>query len=423
MSKKWASKRFVPMIAVMIVFQSLTGVNAAHADCVSVNDLINQAPASGTYITCGGDDLSYRVPIQGPFVFQGATYEYIWTTTNSEFILSNYSEYPWEGNYSFIRINGTDLVVLGFAGSNGTSGGSTVRSDEFFNIEVRNNSSRVDISARFYGPYSDDLSTPIGPLNRNVLRLDVAPDRTVSFRYFIEPANGGNYNNYTLSSSCYLANQGEREFTLEECGVTRVDSLALLNLGAPVGVIPTKYLISTSPVTISQTSDSVICNGASYKEVTRGLASEDVTLTSQIFSLLVDGQVISKSTTSEKKAIFMKKDLPTSGVATCSQLVIKNDSALLVYSLTNSWMQAAAKERNAKINKIKSDYTIQAKKLMDEKLSHLNSKSGISYREATSIWTKALSQAKETRDNAIKAVNASGSKTASEAGMQIELKK
>ena len=176
-------------------------------------------------------------------------------------------------------------------------------------------------------------------------------------------------------------------------------------------------------MTISQTSDSVICNSASFKEVSRGLTSEDITLTSQIFSLSVDGQVIAKSTTSEKKAVFMKKDLPTSGIATCSQVAVKDDSALLVNSLTNSWVQASAKERNAKINKIKSDYTIQVKKLMDEKLSHLNSKSGISYREATSTWVKALSQAKETRDNAIKAVNASGSKTASEAGMQIELKK
>ena len=416
-----SGRKVLLLVSFVLAFQGILGASSANAACVSVNDLAAITSTNGTFETCGGDDLSYRIPISGSVIFGGITYTSIYATNNSIITFGredwNYSSFP---NTPSISLDANDWVEDGFVGYDGAPWDFVTnpnRADEFFIITVSDNTFRVDISARPYSTYADGYSyndatglmtyVPNGSPTRLILNFVRKSDGTLRITSFSSDAT-----DTSLRNGCVLS-EGATAISLAECGILEVATVeAILN------EMPTNYLVATTPLVVSQTKDAIICTSATLKYMADGVQTSAPKLTAQSYAVKVDGKIVAQKSTLDASASFDKKLLPTSGVATCSQVATQDGSQVVVESEISTTTGDAAKARKAEVAKIHADFKAESQKLMSAKLAVLNSNSASTYREASEKWQAALLDAQLARDAAIKAAYAKEIQASFNAGMK-----
>lgn len=421
---KSPSQKLLVTVSLVLAFQGILGASSANASCLTSAQMATLSPASGSFETCGGDDIAYKIPISGSVVFGGVTYTSVFATTNSVISFgygdTNYASFPITPS---ISLDAYDWMIDGFG--DGAYGGSFYRgldrTDEFFNITVSGDTFRVDISARLFetygvGSYYDATSgtynyVPQGTATRLILQFVRQSDGTLKIRSFSSDAA-----NLALRNGCVLS-PGASAISLSECGIIEVATLEAITVEEKIN-----YLVATTPLKVSQTKDAITCSSATLKYMVQGVQSQEPKLTSQSYAIKVDGKVVAQKSTLDSSASFDKKLLPTSGVATCSQVATQEGSQVTVESEISTATGDAAKVRKAEVAKILADFKIEAQKLMDAKLAHLAPGSTISYRDASEQWKAALLKAELARDAAVKATYAKEAKASYDAGMKVDIK-
>ena len=414
--------KLLVLVSFTLAFQGIIGASSANASCISVNDMAAISNGSGTYVTCGGDDLSYRIPISGAVVFGGVTYTSIYATGNSVITFGvgdgTFSQFPQTPS---ISLDAQDWVQDGFVSENGENSYQVNpdRTDEFFNITVNGETFRVDISARPYGTYGDGYSVSGGL----VTYVPQGSPTRLSFS-FVRNSNGtlristftSDATNTGLRNGCVLS-QGATAISLAECGVYEAATIEELTNDKKID-----YLVATTPLLVSESKDQVICTSANLNYMIQGVQAEAAKLTSQTYSLNVNGVSVAHKSTLDKSAAFEKKLIPTTGTVTCSQVATQNGSQVTVESTISTAEKDAAKVRKAEVDKINATFNAEAKKLLETKLSQLALGDMKKYKEASAQWKAALDKAQQTRDLGVSAALAKEAKAPYEAGMKIELK-
>jgi len=144
-------KKLLGVICAGIILGGTSAITTASATPCLNSAAMDIASGQGTYETCGGDDVTYRIPLVQPVQFGGVTYTDVYATTNSVVTLgepdANYSSFP---STPSISLQASDWVERGWNGNNGVF----VNTDEFFNITTIPNGFTVDLLARRYSEYS-----------------------------------------------------------------------------------------------------------------------------------------------------------------------------------------------------------------------------------------------------------------------------
>ena len=422
--------KLLVLVSFTLAFQGIIGASSANASCVTSDQIEGITSGSGSYVTCGGDDLSYRIPISGAVVFGGVTYTNIYATTNSVISFgtpdSTYNQFP---STPSISLGARDWVQDGFVYTNGssysTTGNPNERSDEFFIITVNGNSFTVDISARPFGYSELQYGNPAGyrywlgaqtTPTQSPTRLILSFVRDSSGVLRISSFNSNDTETQYSRSGCVLS-QGATAISLAECGIYEAATIEELTNDKKID-----YLVATTPLLVSESKDQVICTSANLNYMIQGVQAEAAKLTSQTYSLNVNGVSVAHKSTLDKSAAFEKKLIPTTGTVTCSQVATQNGSQVTVESTISTAEKDAAKVRKAEVDKINATFNAEAKKLLETKLSQLALGDMKKYKEASAQWKAALDKAQQTRDLGVSAALAKEAKAPYEAGMKIELK-
>ena len=407
----------VLIVSFVLAFQGILGASSANASCVTVDQLAAVGAGNGTYETCGGDDLSYRIPITGTVIFGGVAYSTIYATNNSVITFGqadgNYYSFP---NTPSISLDTKDWMQDGFVQNDGTSygynSGIQDRLDEFFMITVSGETFRVDIAARPFSTYytSQVSGVPDGTPTRLILNFVRKSDGTLRITSFTSDAT-----DTALRNGCVLS-EGATAISLADCGIIEVATVEAI-----LYENPSNYLVATTPLVVSQSKDAIICTAATLKYMADGVQTSAPKLTAQSYAVKVDGRIVAQKITLDASASFDKKLLPTSGVATCSQVATQDGSQVVVESEISTSTGDAAKTRKAEVAKIHADFKAESQKLMSAKLAHLHTKSTSTYREASEKWQAALLDAQLVREAAIKAAYAKEIKAAFDSGLKINI--
>jgi len=183
----------------------------AYADCINSNqannNAINNPPAvdeSGTVtvttqVTCGGDDISYRVAVPSSIIFAGVTYQAIYATTNSVITFGNadgtYWTYP---NTPSLSIGSQDWVAY-----------PSQYPDEHFIITTSVEGFQIDLTARPYGNQNTPTLTTI------ITTAIINPDTTLSITYLVDNLPDGTRTGARLPTGEIV--------TLEQAGLIQVE--------------------------------------------------------------------------------------------------------------------------------------------------------------------------------------------------------
>ena len=414
--------KLLVLFSFTLAFQGIIGASSANASCFTSTQMETLVAGNGTYDTCGGDDIAYRIPISGAVVFGGVTYTSIYASTNSVISFgapdANYYSFPTTPS---ISLDASDWVQDGYSGDGGVNAYAIglIRDDEFFTITVSGEVFRVDIAARPYSTYSvgstynSDYSiatyVPQGTATRLILSFARQADNTLRILSFSSDATDP-----ILRNGCVLS-EGATAISLADCGILEVATVEAI-----LYEMPENYLIATTPLVVSQTKDAITCTSATLKYMADGVETGSPKLTAQTYAVKVDGKIVAQKATLDSSASFAKALLPTSGVATCSQVATQSGSQVVVESEVSTATGDAAKVRKAEIVKILADFKVESQRLMSVKLSHLNPSSTLSYREASEQWKSALLDAAVARDAAIDAAYAKEVKAVT-IGMKVNL--
>jgi hypothetical protein len=415
--------KLLVLFSFTLAFQGIIGASSANASCFTSTQMETLVAGNGTYDTCGGDDIAYRIPISGAVVFGGVTYTSIYASTNSVISFgapdANYYSFPTTPS---ISLDASDWVQDGYFGDGGVNAYAIglIRDDEFFTITVSGEVFRVDIAARPYSTYSvgstynSDYSiatyVPQGTATRLILSFARQADNTLRILSFSSDATDP-----ILRNGCVLS-EGATAISLADCGILEVATIEEI-----VSDKPASYLVATSPLKVSQSKDLITCTSADLSYVVEGVKTQAPKLSSQTYSIKVEGKVVAEKSTLESSASFDKALLPSTGLATCSQLATQEGARVTVESEIASVTNAAAKLRKAEVAKILSEFKIQAQKLMAAKLVHLSANSSISYRTASEQWKAALLEAEIARDAAVDAAYVKEMMAAFDAGMMVNI--
>ena len=422
--------KLLVLVSFTLAFQGIIGASSANASCVTSNQIEGITSGSGSYVTCGGDDVAYRIPINSPVVFGGVTYTNIYATTNSVISFgtpdTSWLQFP---STPSISLGARDWVEDGFINNDGSSqsgtGNPNERSDEFFIITVNGNSFTVDISARPFGYSELQYGNPAGyrywwgaqtTPTQSATRLILSFVRDSSGVLRISSFNSNDTETQYSRSGCVLS-QGATAISLAECGIYEAATIEELTNDKKID-----YLVATTPLLVSESKDQVICTSANLNYMIQGVQAEAAKLTSQTYSLNVNGVSVAHKSTLDKSAAFEKKLIPTTGTVTCSQVATQNGSQVTVESTISTAEKDAAKVRKAEVDKISATFNAEAKKLLETKLSQLALGDMKKYKEASAQWKAALDKAQQTRDLGVSAALAKEAKAPYEAGMKIELK-
>lgn len=167
-----------------------------------------ETPTVTTLATCGGDDISYQVPITTAITYDGVQFDRVYATTNSVITFGNpdgtYWDYPATPS---ISIQSMDWVVY-----------PNQRNDEHLIISGSDGGFQVDISARPIFLQSAPETTNI------VITAVINTDGTVAISYVL---SGADYTNYNWTRTGARLNDGT-VVPLEEANITRVEEAPVL---------------------------------------------------------------------------------------------------------------------------------------------------------------------------------------------------
>ena len=190
----------------------------ANASCVTsqqsqtiaaaVNVEPGSEPAITTLNTCGGDDISYQIPLTTSVMFDGVQFDSVYATTNSVITFGRpdgtYWDYPMTPSISLYSM---DWVVY-----------PQWRNDEHLIIRSSDGGFQVEISAR---PIF--LQSAPEPTSINILAA-INTDGTVAISYSMA---GPDYSGYPWIRTGVRLNNGD-VVTLEQYGVIEVEEAPVL---------------------------------------------------------------------------------------------------------------------------------------------------------------------------------------------------
>jgi hypothetical protein len=220
---------------------------------------VGETPTVTTLATCGGDDVSYQVPITATVTFDGVQYNSVYATTNSVITFGapdgTYWTYPSTPSISLYSM---DWVVY-----------PQWRQDEHLIIQSSDGGFQVDISARPIWLQGTTTPTNI------VITAAINTDGTVAMSYLV---TGPTYENQTRTG-VRLVNGDV--VTLAEYGVTQVTVAPVLT-AAPVdtATLVVDTSTSTNDTSTTTTDTSTSTTDTSTSTVDSGSATVD-TQTSQ----------------------------------------------------------------------------------------------------------------------------------------------
>ena len=199
------------LLIASVLFFPVMLTQQAYADCISPNqannNAVNNPPSvdeSGTVIvttqvTCGGDDVSYRVAVPSSIIFNGVTYQAVYATTNSVITFGNpdgtYWTYP---NTPSLSIGSQDWVAY-----------PSQYPDEHFIITTSALGFQIDLAARPYGNQNTPTLTTI------VTTAIINPDTTLNITYLVDNLPDGTRTGARLPTGQVV--------TLEQAGVIQVE--------------------------------------------------------------------------------------------------------------------------------------------------------------------------------------------------------
>ena len=159
-----------------------------------------ETPTVTTLETCGGDDVSYQVPVTATITYDGQQFSTVYATTNSVITFgrpdNTYWQYPATPS---ISVNSMDWVAY-----------PTARPDEHFVIQSSDGGFQVDMSARPYGAPTSVSPTSI------IVTAAISTTGTVAISYVINgPEYAGTRTGAVLNNGTVV--------TLEQAGATRVE--------------------------------------------------------------------------------------------------------------------------------------------------------------------------------------------------------
>lgn len=435
MPKKRHLRTLTVLLSMIFGLQSVA-LSPAHATCVSVSDLASLPAADGVYETCGGDDLAYKIPINGNVIFGGVTYSTIYATTNSTITFGDpdgtYDTFP---STPSISLDAFDWVQRGFFNTNGNQEFVTdnigiitwsPRTDEYFKITVQGDTFRVDLAARAYAyvqtsdrDYINSMrsNSPIGSPVQMSLYFVRNSDGTLKIRSFTSNSTDTN-----LRNGCVLT-QGGTPITLGDCGIYEVISLENL---VPT-TSPIDYLVALSPVSIEESADSVICKSAKLQYMVQGTFAQAPVLESQIFALRVNGVKVAERSSNSSSITFAKSSIPMSGNVTCMQMARQGDASITLESAISSKTDAASISKAKLIAEAKKKYFETLEVLGNLKSEALRKYSAdnasIDYQAEVEKWKKAILDAQNVRDAEIAAASLAETKNLASSGAQIKFTK
>jgi len=194
-------------------------VNTAQAETIAAVAEPTPAGETATVITlatCGGDDVSYRVPVTTTITYDGVQFDRVYATTNSVITFGRpdgtYWDYPRTPS---ISIQSMDWVVY-----------PNQRNDEHLIISASDGGFQVDISARPIFLQSAPETTNI------VITAAINTDGTVAISYVL---SGADYSNYNWARTGARLNDGT-VVPLEQANIERVEEAPVLT---PEPVAPT----------------------------------------------------------------------------------------------------------------------------------------------------------------------------------------
>jgi hypothetical protein len=137
------------------------------------------SPNVQTINTCGGDDVSYRIPLSGPVVFDGVAFSSLYVTTNSVIAFGQPDGTFWDFPQTpSISLFSQDWVAY-----------PTFRTDEAFTIAHSHQGFQVTLKVRPFGNQGTPTLTTI------VFTASYNQDRTLNISYYAD--NVGQYNTRT----------------------------------------------------------------------------------------------------------------------------------------------------------------------------------------------------------------------------------
>jgi hypothetical protein len=210
----------------LLAFAPLMFADPAHASCVNSYesqviaatelDINSTEAVVRTIETCGGDDVSYQVPLTTTVTFDGVEYSSVYATTNSVITFGQpdgtYWDYPSTPSISLYSM---DWVVY-----------PQWRNDEYLIIRSSDGGFQVEISARPIFLQSAPETTRI-----NIVAA-INADGTVAISYLM---TGPDYSGYPWIRTGVRLNNGS-VVTLADYGVVQVEEAPVLE---PTPVEPT----------------------------------------------------------------------------------------------------------------------------------------------------------------------------------------
>lgn len=199
--------------ATTLAFSSLFLASPAKASCVSPQQSTQLALSEATseavvrtIETCGGDDVSYQIPLSVGVTFDGQTFDRVYATTNSVITFGRpdgtYWDYPQTASISLYSM---DWLII-----------PSRNPDEHLIIQSSEGGFAVDISARPYGNYGVPVPTNI------IITAAINYDGSVAISYMVA---GPTYDGQTRTG--VRLTTGEI-VTLEDYGIQQVEEPVVL---------------------------------------------------------------------------------------------------------------------------------------------------------------------------------------------------
>lgn len=220
------------LAATTLAFSSLFLATPASANCVTPQQSTTLVPVESTepvvetITTCGGDDVSYQIPLSVGVTFDGQTYDRVYATTNSVITFGapdgTYWDYPQTASISLYSM---DWLII-----------PSRNPDEHLIIQSSEGGFAVDISARPYGNYGVPVATNI------IITAAINFDGSVAISYMVA---GPTYEGQTRTG--VRLTTGE-VVTLEDYGIQQVEEPVVL----PAVPSPSPEPVVTPPVIIPE---------------------------------------------------------------------------------------------------------------------------------------------------------------------------
>jgi hypothetical protein len=385
----------VSLLVLCLTVLGLGVPSTANADCVRNDDPILLSTYSGTIVTCGGDDVSYRIPIGGVIVFRGFTYSEVYATTNSV-LTFGIPHYAYESfpPVASISIRSKDWIedyrLIDYP-------------DEYFTLTVNANSFRVDLAGRSYR----DRFARIEPITLISMVFTRQPDNTLRVAYFT------NYSGTDVRDGCIERTSVESEddpwnessvdasaISLEECGLYAVASLSDLV------VVPESILIATAPVSVAEVGDEYVCSSGTFKYLAQSVQEAAVKIDDQTYGIKVDGNIVAQKSSLESRAGFSKSLVTSGSKVTCFQYLRQGDATSYTESTNSGTSKDALIALNKKVEQIREQYKKTLERLNSAKSEQLRAFSErkidvSSYQTAVKSWSEGIYLAKQVRENSL----------------------